>query len=53
MTPAFFYVQNLGKLYFILYLLFTNYGNAMSLLTNILPIVLLFCRLKIPFTPRI
>ena len=46
-----YYVRSLDKLHLILDLLFTNYGNAMGWLANILSAALLFCRLKTPFTP--
>lgn len=42
-AAAFFYVQSLGKLHLILYLLFTNYGNVIGWLANILAAVLLSC----------
>lgn len=41
MTPAFFYVFSLGKPHLFLDLLFSDYGNVIGWLTNILPIVLL------------
>ena len=42
-AAAFFYVHSLGKLHLILYLLFTNYGNVIGWLANILPTSLLSC----------
>ena len=50
-AAAFFYVRSCSKIHLILYLLFTDYGNVIAWLANILPTSLLSCRLKIPFMP--